>query len=258
MAQELIVQIGFQLLLFVMAFRSYKRKSVNIGGAISMVILGAIPVWTMNWMLFTAMAVMFLTSTFLTNFKRRKKDRMLQDVILHQPRNALQGLANLGLGSVLCVIDFYCFSQVLVIAATASVAAANADTWSSELGVISKKSPRLILSGKKVPPGISGGVSLLGSIAGIAGSFVIALVFLAFTESLEGSFIVLISGIFGFSVDSVSGELFQALYLSEKGSNTEHPSGKLVKGLHWITNDFINFICTFSAAALSFALCYFF
>jgi uncharacterized protein (TIGR00297 family) len=156
------------------------------------------------------------------------------------------------------LIYFFYPSKWVLIAAIASVGAANADTWSSELGVFSKRPPRLILSGKRVPPGISGGVSILGTLAGCCGALVIAIIYFYFFSATKESFIVLFSGCVGFLMDSVTGELFQAMYLSDKGHNTERPSQNLVKGKQWITNDFINFICTCSAIVFSLAFCYFF
>ena len=55
-------------------------------------------------------------------------------------------------------------------------AAVAADTFSSELGILSKSKPRLITSWdlREVPPGTNGGVSLEGTLAGFLGSFTIA------------------------------------------------------------------------------------
>lgn len=56
-------------------------------------------------------------------------------------------------------------------------AAVAADTFSSELGILSKSKPRLLTSWsfRHVPPGTNGGVTLEGTLAGFAGAFVIAL-----------------------------------------------------------------------------------
>lgn len=56
-------------------------------------------------------------------------------------------------------------------------AAVAADTFSSELGILSKSRPRLLTSWnfREVPPGTNGGVTLTGTLAGFAGAFIIAL-----------------------------------------------------------------------------------
>jgi len=56
-------------------------------------------------------------------------------------------------------------------------AAVAADTFSSELGILSPSKPRLITSPtlREVPPGTNGGVTAIGILAGFLGSFTIAL-----------------------------------------------------------------------------------
>lgn len=57
----------------------------------------------------------------------------------------------------------------------ANYAAVAADTFSSELGILSNSQPRLItsLTFRKVPPGTNGGVTIVGLTAALLGSFVI-------------------------------------------------------------------------------------
>ena len=65
---------------------------------------------------------------------------------------------------------------MLAIGVIAQYAAVAADTYSSELGILSKSRPWLITSfpPRQVPPGTNGGVSLAGTAAGFLGAFTIA------------------------------------------------------------------------------------
>lgn len=78
-----------------------------------------------------------------------------------------------------------CYSwggDLLVVGIIANYAAVAADTFSSELGILSKGEPRLItsLTLRKVPRGTNGGVTLLGLAAGLFGSMIIVAASMAF------------------------------------------------------------------------------
>lgn len=119
------------------------------------------------------------------------------------PRTHIQVLANSLVASVLSLLHAYqlhrrkdaliaslsgsetetapgslCFSwggDLLVIGIIANYASVAADTFSSELGILSRAQPRLITSWnlRKVPPGTNGGVTPLGLFAGLVGSMII-------------------------------------------------------------------------------------
>jgi len=61
------------------------------------------------------------------------------------------------------------WSRVLLFAALGHFACCLGDTLASELGILSSSPPRLIITGKTVPPGTNGGVSLGGTLASFAG-----------------------------------------------------------------------------------------
>lgn len=60
------------------------------------------------------------------------------------------------------------------------------DTLASELGILSKSPPILITTLKPVPPGTNGGLSILGTVASLAGGFVMGLT-LAITLAIENT-----------------------------------------------------------------------
>ncbi|KAJ5938970.1 hypothetical protein N7466_002104 [Penicillium verhagenii] len=166
-------------------------------------------------------------------------------------RNHIQVLANSAVATVLSVAHAYvisrgsssdsCFSfghnaaDILMVGIVANYAAVAADTFSSELGILSKSKPRLItsLNLREVPPGTNGGVTATGLGAGLLGSFTIALtsaISLPFCAERSGLqdralWIVAISfwGLMGSVLDSVLGGLLQASVVDKR-------SGKVVEG----------------------------
>ena len=163
-------------------------------------------------------------------------------------QNLLNQLGSGAGGSGLDKAGSLCFSwggDLLVIGIIANYACTAADTFSSELGILSKGQPRLITSPtlRQVPRGTNGGVSLVGLLAGLLGSMVVvttAMLFLPFcSDETAGKLgggevwtndqrrILLLGltvwGFLGSVVDSILGGLFQS-------SVKDVRSGKIVEG----------------------------
>lgn len=112
-------------------------------------------------------------------------------------------------------------------------AAVAADTFSSELGILSKSKPRLITAPwRVVPPGTNGGVTLTGLGAGLLGAFILSAtstLLLPFckdwntSEKLNYTLALTAAGFSGTLLDSLLGALFQA-------SVVDVHSGKVVEG----------------------------
>ena len=64
------------------------------------------------------------------------------------------------------------------------MAGITADKFNSEIGVLSRDKPRMIFTMKKVKKGTSGGVSLLGTFAGLIGALIVALLSLVIAPRL--------------------------------------------------------------------------
>ena len=138
-----------------------------------------------------------------------------------------------------------CFSwggDLLVVGIIANYACVAADTFSSELGILSRSPPRLITSPtlRVVPRGTNGGVTALGLAAGALGSIIIvtaAMLFLPLcSDAATGSgtlwtgenkrafmWFLVVWGTLGSVVDSVLGALLQR-------SVRDVRSGKIVEG----------------------------
>lgn len=140
-----------------------------------------------------------------------------------------------------------------------ALAAATADTWATEIGSTAQAPPRLILSGKIVAPGLSGGVTTRGNAGAVAGAAVIASLAGALRREWRLVAPVAFAGVGGALVDSVVGELAQAKYRRPAdGALVEGRSdsldAQLVSGRAFIDNDAVNIACTLSGCATSLLL----
>jgi len=140
-----------------------------------------------------------------------------------------------------------------------ALAAVNSDTWSTELGVLAKRWPRMITNGTRVEPGTSGGVTLEGTLAALGGAMTIGLIALAGIKEIQLGVAVTVAGFLGSSVDSLLGASVQANYhcpscnkqterhpVHTCGSSTEH-----VRGWSWLSNDLVNFAASMVGALLA-------
>ena len=66
------------------------------------------------------------------------------------------------------------FAFFAIILAAGALAAASADTWATEVGTLWGGRPRSIISGRPVAPGMSGGITLIGTMGALVGSAIVA------------------------------------------------------------------------------------
>jgi uncharacterized protein (TIGR00297 family) len=111
-----------------------------------------------------------------------------------------------------------------------SLAAAMADTLSSELGGLFDD-PRLITTFERVPPGTDGGVTWQGELAGLLGAVLVAAVtgWLFESVALGGAVVIALAGAAGMTVDSVLGATIEPR----------------------VGNQGVNFLATLSAALIA-------
>lgn len=246
-------------------FGAYKKKSLNISGAISAIFLGTCIYFLGGLYMSAIMIGFFITSSFFTKIKESFV-KGLEDINEKTgPRDYMQVAANGGIGLVFAFFYYSTSNLVFLVTYAAAFAASNADTWASELGVLSTSQPISILSFKKAEKGISGAVSLIGTLSALCGALFIASIYsfgyvFMFGFSMKliiHIFIITLSGFIGSLIDSIIGAAFQAKYkcglcgrITEKkehhGQNTIH-----ISGIRWINNDFVNFISSLTACAIS-------
>jgi uncharacterized membrane protein len=163
-------------------------------------------------------------------------------------------------------------SAVFFGASMGALAAATADTWATEIGVLSRTSPRLITTWRKVKAGTSGGVTKLGSAAALLGAGLLwfttgAIVAITDIDPIGTPdtysqinywvllVVALAGGIGGMLVDSLLGATVQAQYAcptcNKPTESRVHRCGSrtmLVRGVHWINNDVVNIVGTLVGA----------
>lgn len=149
------------------------------------------------------------------------------------------------------------------VAFAAALSAVTADTWATEVGVLSARQPFLITSGKLVPPGTSGGVTLLGSSVALLGAMLIStLAWVLGLIPIAVLPLVTMAGLLGSFSDSALGATVQAIYWcpqcqKETERYPSHHCGsptRLYRGWRWLDNDWVNFLSSLAAALLAAAL----
>lgn len=216
--------------------------------------LGRLP-WAVLLLLF------FISSSLLSRLFKQRKIAVSEKFSKGNQRDWGQVFANGGLGALLVIVHAIFPAQVWPwIAFSGAMAAVNADTWATELGVLSSRRPRLITSGESVEQGTSGGISLLGTSATILGAFLIGLGAALFDPRFSMSpgdswmliFAATLGGLAGSLFDSFLGATSQAIYFcpsceKETERYPYHACGtqtSLLRGWRWLNNDLVNFACS--------------
>lgn len=261
--------IGFTLALIV-AYLAYRFRSLDRSGAYAALLVGTVifGLGGLEWAIL--LLTFFITSSALSRaFKNRKREAN-EKYAKGGQRDAGQVFGNGGIATLFAALHFF-FPEANWpwLGFAASLASVNADTWATELGVLSPTPPRLITDlGKVVEKGTSGGVSLVGTLASLAGAGLIGLeAALLGPSSVNWTFfaLVTIAGLLGALFDSLLGATVQAIYFcpacqKETERNPTHGCGTRttqIRGWTWLDNDWVNFACGAFGVMLVMVIVYF-
>ncbi|MDA1080643.1 MAG: DUF92 domain-containing protein [Gemmatimonadetes bacterium] len=202
----------------------------------------------------------FAAATGVTRFRADKKaEQTLGTNPQVAPRTAPQVLANGGLFCVLAVQAGPNVASVWGLAAVGALAAASADTWATEIGTLWGGQPRSIATWRPTLPGMSGGVTWVGTLAALAGATLVALA-AAWLHQIEPTqpfvIAIIVGGFAGSTVDSFLGGTVQTRRWCEHcrawTERRVHPcSYRTVHthGYRWFSNDVVNAAATVAGAA---------
>lgn len=238
----------------------WRAGLLTAGGACAAAALGsASAVAGLDWM--ALLLAFFGTSVLLGRLGRAEKQRRSADVIEKSgARDAMQVLANgalFGIGALTSAFGHARWAVASV--GLGALAAATADTWGTEIGMLSRNPPRSILTGAPLDAGMSGGVSPLGLLATAVGAVAIAALAIALHWPIAVCLAAAIGGIVGAMADSILGATVQQRRRSQRtGRMTERRSDAdgtpTVKagGLDWLNNDGVNFATTLIGGGTAF------
>ncbi len=238
----------------VVSFFSYFLKFLSKSGAFTTFILAFVIFAFGSWKWTIPIITFFILSSLLSRIKDKKNNNENLTTEKNSVRDCVQVLANGSTGGILVIINQFIRSELLFIMYASSIAAVCSDTWATEIGNLFKSKTYNILNFKSVDPGISGGISFIGTLAAVAGALVIGFVTVIWIDMNQLSFLLLItlSGFLGSIVDSYLGASVQVQYECENcGKITEQKMHcgsltKKVKGFNWINNDTVNFAASLS------------
>lgn len=144
------------------------------------------------------------------------------------------------------------------LALAGAIAAAAADTWATEIGLRIGGAPRSALTGRIVPRGESGGVTLGGAFAGMAGAALVGSAAAALWPDfgLKEAVAVEAAGFIAMGFDSLLGASLQyRAYCSTCGRGVEEPRHihpiERARGLRILDNDAVNLLATLAGALLA-------
>ena len=246
------ILIGF-LLAIIIAYLAYRAHSLNLSGAIAATVVGTI-VFGLGGLQWAILLLMFfITSSVLSRMFKKRKQGLDEKFSKGHERDAGQVFGNGGLATAFVLVHaLYPESTIGWVGFAAALAAVNADTWATELGVLSPTPPRMIMDLKKrVEKGTSGGVSLFGTLASLVGAAVIALPAAWFTGDWSLLPLISLAGLAGSLFDSLLGATVQAMYYcpTDKKETEKHPLHTCgtetvhIRGWKWLNNDWVNFAC---------------
>ncbi len=216
-----MVYLEYVVLVVVIGLITYLRKALDLFGSIFMIIMGIIIIFSagVNWLIL--IFIFLLLGLLFTKYKHQYK----KEIGVYEGTRTLKNVISNG------IVAFIMAAFGNYAGFIGSIATATADTLASEVGVVQQ--PRLITTLKKVPPGTDGGISVLGTAAGIIGAGIIGV-----SAYLLGIYpnpyitlkIAIIAGTAGCFIDSILGAVLERR--------------------NYLSNEYVNLIATITGAFL--------
>lgn len=248
---------GFLLAVFV-AIGAHAAGSLSRSGAIAAMLVGTLTFGVGGPLPAVLLLLFFVSSSALSRVGGAQKQRVATAFAKGGRRDHGQVLANGGLAALLSIGYGMTGDSVWLAGLAGALAAVNADTWATELGVLARQSPRLINSGMRVEPGTSGAISGPGLLAALGGALLIGLP-VGVAGTPQRSLAVIVGGLAGTLLDSLLGATVQAIYTCPTCAKAteRHPLHTCgtptlpLRGWGWLDNDGVNFSASLTGALVT-------
>lgn len=287
--------IGF-LLSSLIGFVAYRRGALTRSGVVGAILTGTAIFGFGGFVSGLLLVSFFVSSTLLSRYKSHAKQEVSENFQKGSQRDLGQALANGGWAALLAIAGWYAnansaddrIQSLLFAGFVGAMAAVTADTWATEIGVLSKDSPRMITTGRVVPAGTSGAITALGTLVAFMGALFIGVLgslvrfrliypdtigvplpdweatFLQWLPAISYfAFLGGIGGLAGALFDSLLGATVQAIYFSEyeerqteKKLDSEGLPTIHVRGWIWLDNDWVNFFASVFGSLIAVAVAF--
>lgn len=251
-----------------LAIVAYRLKAIDGLGAGAGVVICFVAFVAGGFSWLIVIVAFFVISSVLTRFHYEQKKKLGSAQEKGGVRSWPNTVANGLIAGLAAVAEIITHQDIFIVAFLGSISAAMSDTVATEIGLLSKSKPRMIVHLKKfVEPGTSGGVTLMGELACLTSALVIT----AIGESLgilsggyrtlaAASIAVISGGIIATNFDSFLGATLQgrnrcAVCGARTEALTHHDVPTIsVSGMRRMDNNAVNLLATLTGALVSIGL----
>ncbi len=239
---------------------SKEKKVLTNTGLFFAIVLDIAVAMTLGNIGFLLLLAFLVFSVLIDKVKKKKKH--IDDVSKRGDcRDQIQVLANGLVPMVMALLAATTGNGLFFAGYVAALAEAFADTAASGMGVFSKNTFD-IFKMKKCKCGLSGGMSVVGTLASLFAGFLIAAIALLFNAiSLKMFLVIGISAFIGTVFDSFLGSVFQIKFkctvcgeLTEKETHCDAPT-RQVSGFAFFDNDVVNLFSGLFASVIAIVCC---
>jgi uncharacterized protein (TIGR00297 family) len=250
------------LIILLVSIGGWKTKNLSPSGAVSAFFMGFVITHFYHWRGLLLIGAFFLSSSIWSKLFSSSKKEIEGRLAKTSVRDWQQVAANGGPSVLFILLFHFTGNDWWLYSFAAAVAAANSDTWASEIGPLSKESPLSIRSFSRVEKGTSGAVSLIGTISSIAGAVFISFLFFFFMDSFNWPMFIMLTaaGFLGNVFDTIAGAYWQAEFscrvcnaTTESAVHCGTATGRS-KGYPWLNNEAVNFLSSLFAGVILFLI----